>query len=305
MRAGLPLADRPPVSAMPSPILIGSAARATKTPAPASTTAPTTTHTSAPTTSLPIRSVSIGSLFFDVFISSLAVYPSRSYSATRVPGNANRPPLTPGAPTRSRAKMPEGQSRAPAIAEAAGAGARRNSRASHARGAMRVAASSKSGSLTSAEAVVTTRLKRPRARGDDDGVEPERLPGRARRRPDPRRRRGRSDHAGRRGLLGQPPADRPEPAQGLPGLEALRHSREGSRAAGEGARHRAAERRARARRPHVHARPRRLQAGRRRTVQGSEAARRRRRHHEASDSDPLRGRRRPLPGLGRHHHEGP
>src|SRR3989442_673820 len=112
MRAGLPLADRPPVSAMPSPILIGSAARATKTPAP----------------------------------------------------------------------EPVG--------------------------------------LTSGEAVVTTRLKRPRARGDDDGVEPERLPGRARRRPDPRRRRGRSDHAGRRGLLGQPPADHPEPAQGLPGLEA-------------------------------------------------------------------------------------
>ena len=37
-RAGLPLAERPPVSAMPRPILIGSAARAVKAPAPASTT---------------------------------------------------------------------------------------------------------------------------------------------------------------------------------------------------------------------------------------------------------------------------
>ena len=51
--------------------------------------------------------------------------------------------------------------------------------------------------------------------------------------------------------------------------------------------------------------PGRLQARLRRTVQGSEASRRRRRHHEASDPDPLRGRRRPLPRLRRHDHEGP
>src|SRR5512137_2980876 len=43
-RAGLPLAESPPVSAIPKPILMGSAARATNTPAPASTTAPMTTE---------------------------------------------------------------------------------------------------------------------------------------------------------------------------------------------------------------------------------------------------------------------
>src|SRR5262245_49877244 len=40
--AGLPLAERPPVRAMPKPILIGSAARARYVPALASTTAPST-----------------------------------------------------------------------------------------------------------------------------------------------------------------------------------------------------------------------------------------------------------------------
>src|SRR5204862_3237038 len=39
--AGLPLAESPPVSAMPKPILIGSAPRATNTPPLASTSAPT------------------------------------------------------------------------------------------------------------------------------------------------------------------------------------------------------------------------------------------------------------------------
>src|SRR2546426_7351625 len=40
--AGLPLAESPPVSAMPKPILIGSAARAVGAPRPASTSAPMT-----------------------------------------------------------------------------------------------------------------------------------------------------------------------------------------------------------------------------------------------------------------------
>ena len=40
--AGLPLAESPPVRAMPKPILIGSAARATNAPALASTTSPMT-----------------------------------------------------------------------------------------------------------------------------------------------------------------------------------------------------------------------------------------------------------------------
>src|ERR1700687_3731063 len=42
--AGLPWGESPPVSAMPKPILMGSAARATNAPAPASTTAPATSE---------------------------------------------------------------------------------------------------------------------------------------------------------------------------------------------------------------------------------------------------------------------
>src|SRR5262245_25665836 len=47
IRAGLPLADRPPVNAMPRPILMGSAARAVSGPRLASATAPTATPTTA------------------------------------------------------------------------------------------------------------------------------------------------------------------------------------------------------------------------------------------------------------------
>src|SRR5438132_427452 len=144
--------------------------------------------------------------------------------------------------------------------------------------------------------------RRSRIRGDNDGTQSARLPAGSRRRLDPGRRRDRSDHPGRRALLGGPPADHAEPAQGLPGLVALRYFGQGPRPPGQGARHHAAARRPRAVRPHVHACARRLEARSRRPVQGSEAPRRRRRHHQAPDPDPFGRRRGPLPRLGRHDH---
>ena len=65
--AGLPFADKPPVSAMPRPILIGSAARATNTPAPVSPSVPAT----APTSAQP-RSLHIQGRFIDVLSLSAA-----------------------------------------------------------------------------------------------------------------------------------------------------------------------------------------------------------------------------------------
>ena len=144
--------------------------------------------------------------------------------------------------------------------------------------------------------------RRSRIRGDNDGTQSARLPAGSRRRLDPGRRRDRSDHPGRRALLGGSPADHAEPAQGLPGLVALRYFGQGPRPPGQGARHHAAARRPRAVRPHVHACARRLEARSRRPVQGSEAPRRRRRHHQAPDPDPFGRRRGPLPRLGRHDH---
>src|SRR6266704_3029295 len=85
--AGLPLAESPPVSAMPKPILIGSAARAVNAPALASTSA---------TTTAPTR-VQVIDRFQDCFMPSLPL------CAPRVGGG---PQTAPGAVGLSRPSRP-------------------------------------------------------------------------------------------------------------------------------------------------------------------------------------------------------
>src|SRR5439155_18584853 len=119
--AGLPFAERPPVSAMPSPILIGSAARATNTSAPASASVPATAPTSAQPKS--VRNPFIDVLPPEILLShqpsaridqrgtsspptlirSLAFHPSTSYSAMQLSANCFQRSYWPEASAPKRA----------------------------------------------------------------------------------------------------------------------------------------------------------------------------------------------------------
>src|SRR5262249_52366047 len=99
------LAESPPVSAMPSPILIGSAARATRTPLPATASVPATATTRAQPSSLKIRSRFIGAL--SLWSSVLGLPSPRSYSVRL--SDANRSPweCTPSARRANPAHVDE------------------------------------------------------------------------------------------------------------------------------------------------------------------------------------------------------